>query len=445
MKNYKSSFNIILVVIVTSFLITSCKNNSEENSQEKETGKIEYPAEWMYNQRAYPNNYINKEAYKEAVLQSKQILASRSPEQAGEWTLVGPLNTGGRVTDVAISPDNDAHLYVATATGGIFRSYDGGANWTPIFDEVTKPSIGDIAIAQSNAQRIYAGTGEANGSATDGAYFGDGIYRSDNGGDTWTNVGLPESNHIGRIVVDPTNPDRVFAAATGQLYGKNNERGIYRTTNGGGSWEQVLFVTDSTAAIDVAMNVANTNIIYAAMWERTRKPWERDYGGVTSAIHRSMDGGNTWTELGAANGLPAPNAQTGRIGIAVSESDPSTVYARFTTNEITNEFNGLYKSTNNGNNWTLVTPAGNLSGIDANFGWYFGNVRVNPTNSSEVYIVGFDIAKSTNSGTSWQTLPGMHVDHHALDFSRTNSNFMLAGNDGGAIFRITAVVAGLSL
>ena len=432
MKNYKPSLNLISLIAFSALLFIGCKNNSEEKIAEKEIGKMEYPAEWMYNQRAYPNNYINKEVYKEAVLQSKQILANRSPEQAGEWTFVGPLNTGGRVTDVAISPDNDDHLYVATATGGIFRSYDAGANWTPIFDEVSKPSIGDIAIAPSNAQQIYAGTGEANGSATDGAYFGDGIYRSDNGGDTWTNVGLPESNHIGRIVVDPTNPDRVFAAATGQLYGKNVERGIYRTTNGGGNWERVLFVTDSTAAIDVAMNVANTNIIYAAMWERTRKPWQRDYGGVTSAIHRSMDGGTTWTQLGAANGLPTPNAQTGRIGIAVSESDPSTVYARFTTNEITNEFDGLYKSTDNGDNWALVTPAGALSGIDANFGWYFGNVRVNPNNSSEVYVIGFELAKSTNSGASWSTLPGMHVDHHALDFSRTNSNFMLAGNDGGA-------------
>ncbi|HPE82715.1 MAG TPA: T9SS type A sorting domain-containing protein [Aequorivita sp.] len=433
MKNYTPNFKSTLALLLFSaFFVTSCKNSSKENSDKKETGKMEYPAEWMYNQRAYPNNYINKEAYKEAIAQSKQILANRSPEQAGEWTFIGPLNTGGRVTDVAIAPDNDDHLYVATATGGIFRSYDAGANWIPIFDEVTKPSIGDIAIAPSNAQRIYAGTGEANGSATDGAYFGDGIYRSDDAGDTWTNVGLPESNHIGRIVVDPTNPDRVFAAATGELYGKNVERGIYRTTNGGTNWEKVLFVTDSTAAIDVAMNVANTNIIYAAMWERTRKPWQRDYGGVTSAIHRSTDGGTTWTELGAANGLPAPNVQTGRIGIAVSESDPSTVYARFTTNEITNEFNGLYKSTDNGDNWTLVTSAGALSGIDANFGWYFGNVRVNPTNSSEVYVIGFELAKSTNSGASWSTLPGMHVDHHALDFSRTNSNFMLAGNDGGA-------------
>ena len=440
MKKYTLPFSLmVLLLLLSTLLISSYKDNSEgvsasglENIIQEENGKMEYPAEWMYNQRAYPNNYINREAYKEAVVQTKQILANRSPEVAGEWEFVGPLNTGGRITDVAIAPDNDDHLYVATATGGIFRSYDRGANWTPIFDDEAKLSIGDIAIAPSNPQRIYAGTGEANGSATDGAFFGDGIYRSDNAGDTWSNIGLPESNHIGRIVVDPVDPDRVFVAATGQLYGTNSERGIYRTLNGGGSWEQVLFVTDSTAAIDVAMNVANTNILYAAMWERTRKPWERDYAGVTSTIHRSMDGGTTWAQLGESNGLPAPNIHTGRIGIAVSESDPSTVYARYTTNEITNKFDGLYKSTDNGNNWTLVTPAGALSGIDANFGWYFGNLRVNPTNSSEVYIVGLEIAKSTDSGVSWQTLQGMHVDHHALEFSRTNSDFMLAGNDGGA-------------
>ncbi|WP_347372791.1 T9SS type A sorting domain-containing protein [Aequorivita sp. Q41] len=437
MKNYTlPPPKITLLLIFSFFLILSCKNNSEEKTIKKETGKMEYPAEWMYNQRAYPNNYINKDAYKEAVLQTKQILANRATKVAGEWVLAGPINTGGRITDVAIAPDNDDHLYLATASGGIYRSYDRGVNWTPIFDEVTKPSIGDIAIAPSNSQIIYAGTGEANASATDGAFFGDGVYRSDDAGDTWTNIGLPESNHIGRIVVDPTNPDRVFVAAAGQLYGKNVERGVYRTTNAGTSWERVLFVTDSTAAIDVAMNTANTNILYAAMWERTRKPWQRDYGGLSSAIHRSMDGGTTWTELGAAHGLPAPNAQTGRIGIAVSESEPSTVYARFTTNEITNEFNGLYKSTDNGNNWSQVTSAGALSGIDSSFGWYFGNVRVNPEDANEVYVIGFEAVKSTNSGATWQTLPGMHVDHHALDFSRINNDFMLAGNDGGAYYSV---------
>ncbi|MCW8982118.1 MAG: hypothetical protein OQJ83_12090, partial [Altibacter sp.] len=270
----------------------------------------EYPHEWMYNQRAYPNNIINKGAMENALAQSRAILSSRPESNGSDWTLIGPLNTGGRITDVAIDPTNDDVLYVGAATGGVFKTTNGGTSWTPIFDQIGKPSIGDIAIAPSNAQRLYVGTGEANGSATDGAYFGDGVYRSDDGGNNWMNVGLNDSDHIARIVVDPTNPDRVFAAATGRLYGYNNERGIYRSTNAGANWEQVLFVTDSTAAIDVVMNPQNTNILFAAMWERTRKPWQRDYGGVTSAIHRSTDGGNTWTQLGALNGLPAPNGQT---------------------------------------------------------------------------------------------------------------------------------------
>ncbi|GHC62528.1 T9SS type A sorting domain-containing protein [Ulvibacter litoralis] len=419
-----------IALLVGVFLFYS-KNKTESTPEDQASLIKEYPSEWMYNQRAYPDNFINRDAMQKAVATSKAILENRPSRSALDWELVGPLNTGGRITDVAISPDNDNHLYVAAATGGIFKTTDKGVNWTPVFDDFAKPSIGDIAIAPSNAQRIYAGTGEANGSATDGAYFGDGIYRSDDAGNSWTNVGLPESYHIGRIVVDPTDPDRVFTAVAGKLYGKNNERGIYRTTDAGANWEQVLFVTDSTSAIDVAMNPVNTNIIYAAMWERTRKPWQRDYGGLSSVIHRSTDGGTTWTELGAANGLPVANEQTGRIGLAVSESNPSTVYARFTTNEITNEFNGLYRSDDNGDNWSLVT-LGDLSGIDSSFGWYFGNLRVHPTNPDEVYVLGQGIAKTTNGGTSWQDVNGMHVDHHALEYSRNNTDFILEGNDGGA-------------
>lgn len=406
---------------------------SEKDTAPKENAELAklYPHEWMYNQRAYPNNFINKNAMKAALLQSKDILASRPEASGGDWNLIGPLNTGGRITDVAISPESDDVLYVGAAVGGVFKTTDRGQNWTPIFDDIGKPSIGDIAIAPSDAQRIYVGTGEANGSATDGAYFGDGVYRSDDAGATWNHMGLDDSDHIGRLVVDPTNPDRVFAAAAGKLYGYNQERGIYRTTNGGANWEQVLFVTDSTSAIDVAINSQNPNILYAAMWERTRKPWQRDYGGLTSAIHRSMDGGTTWTELGATHGLPAPSTNTGRIGIAVSQSNPATVYARFTTNEITNVFNGLYRSDDNGDNWTLVT-LGDLQGIDASFGWYFGNLRIHPTDPDEVYVLGQGIARTTNGGTSWQDVNGMHVDHHAMEYSLNNPNFILEGNDGGA-------------
>ena len=421
------------IACIAAVLLIGCqdKTPSTISSEKKFSENNQYPMEWMYNQRAYPDNIFNKKEIREAIAQDKAIRASRSGNGGGNWSFVGPLNTGGRVTDVAISPDNDNILYVATAVGGIFKTTDGGSNWTPIFDEIGRASIGSMTIAPTNSNRIYVGTGEANASATSGAFFGDGIYRSDDAGATWQNVGLDGTDHVGRVIVDPTNADRVFVAATGTLYGYNDDRGVYRSTNAGTDWEQVLFVTDSTAAIDVAMNPVDTDIIFAATWERTRKPWQRDYGGLTSGIHRSLDGGDTWTELGAANGLPAPDTQTGRIGLAVSESAPGTVYARYTTNEITNVFDGLYKSTDNGTNWTLVT-LNELSGIDASFGWFFGNIRVNPEDSDEVFVLGQGISRTRNSGTSWQSINGMHVDHHALEYSRNNNNFLLAGNDGGA-------------
>ena len=430
MKKKYTLLSLYFITIIGILLFYKSNNHLSDKESIVSALQKEYPSEWMYNQRAYPNNYINADAIKDAFQQSKSIVENRAV-LTSDWTEIGPLNTGGRITDLAISPDNDDILYVTTPVGGVFKTIDRGENWIPIFNENGKPSIGNIAIAPSNSQRIYVGTGEANGSATSGAFFGDGMYRSDDGGGSWSSIGLEESNHIGRIVVDPTNQDRVFVAATGKLYGYNSDRGIYRTTNGGNEWEQVLFVTDSTAAIDVAINYNDTDIIFASMWERTRKPWQRSYGGETSAIHRSLDGGDTWEELGEINGLPAPDSQTGRIGIAISESEPTIIYARYTTNEITNEFNGLYKSIDNGDNWLLVT-LNDLLGIDSSFGWYFGNIRINPEDAEEVYVLGQGISKTSNSGINWQSVSGMHVDHHALEYSRTNNDFILAGNDGGA-------------
>lgn len=401
---------------------------NEPEEQLVNQGKIEYPGEYMYNQRAYPNNYFNKKAIQQAMEQTQAIKNSRTIAQSEDWSFVGPLNTGGRITDIAISPDSDDTFYATAAVGGVFKTTDRGQSWTPIFDDSGVPSIGNIAIAPSDANRIYLGTGEANGSATSGAFFGNGVYRSDNAGDTWTNIGLPESNHIGRIVIDPQDSDRVFVAATGVLYGTNDERGIYRTTNGGDDWERVLFISDGTAAIDVAMNPDNTDILYAAMWERTRQPWQRDYGGLTSGVHRSTDGGDTWELLG--NGLPAPDEQTGRIGLAVSASNPDVVYARYSTNEITNEFDALYRTTDGGASWTLF-ERNDLLGIDSSFGWYFGNVRVHPENEDEVFIIGQQFASLNPQTSNWDYNFQMHVDHHALEFSTTNPDFILAGNDGG--------------
>ncbi len=421
----------IPLIILMTFLTIDIGEQDLFSFQVKE--RPEYPNEWMYNQRAYPNNYINKKAMQNAMAQTKAIKAQRRSQNAAseDWELIGPLNTGGRITDIAISPDSNDVFYACTAVGGVFRTQDRGQSWEAVFDEVGVPSIGNIAVAPSNGNRIYVGTGEANGSATSGAFFGNGMYRSDDAGDSWSAIGLEQSNHIGRIVVDPNDEDRVFAAATGILYDKNNERGIYRSATGGNEWEQVLFITDSTAAIDLVMNPVHTDTLFAAMWERTRKPWQRDYGGLTSGVHRSTDGGDTWELLG--NGLPIADEQTGRIGLAISESNPNIVYARYTTNEITNTFNGVYRSEDSGETWELFA-LNDLNNIDSSFGWYFGNIRVHPENANEVFVLGQTLFfNDPTSPSDWDFDSGfqLHVDHHAMEFSKTDGDFILSGNDGG--------------
>ncbi len=417
------SFFKLSLILILFFIVFSCHhNNRKEIAQE-------YPSEWMYNQRAYPDNYINRKAISEGIGQTQLAISRKASNTGGTWELKGPINIGGRITDVAIAPDNDNHLYVSTAVGGVFKSTDKGINWIPIFDNIGRPSIGNIAIASSDSQRIYVGTGEANASGTSGAFFGDGVYRSDDAGNTWNYAGLENSQHIGRIVVDPTDKDRVFVAATGTLYGKNEDRGLYRSLNAGSSWDRVLYVNDSTAVIDVAMNPLNPDILFAATWERIRYPWGRNYGGESSGVYRSIDGGDTWLNLG--NGLPISDSETGRIGLAISESSPSTIYASYTTDATTNIFDGLYKSVDNGDTWVLVAD-NQISDVNASFGWYFGNLRVHPTNPNEVYVLGQLLYKTTNGGTSWNQDSWMHVDHHSMEYSKNNPNMILAGNDGGA-------------
>ncbi len=413
---------ILISFFVFTFLLVSCESEIIKNEP-----KQDYPGEYMYNQRAFPDNYINKEAIAKAISQTRSTLDQKSPN-TGSWTLEGPINIGGRITDIAISPVDENVFYIGTAVGGVFKTTDKGQNWTPVFDNIGRPSIGNIAIAPSNANRIYVGTGEANGSATSGAFFGDGVYRSDDAGATWTHLGLAETQHTGRIVVDPQDENRLFVATSGTLYGKNAERGLYRSSDAGNSWEQVLYVSDSTAVIDVVMHPTNTDTLYAATWERIRYPWIRDYGGVTSGVYRTYDNGDTWEQL--TFGLPVSNEETGRIGLAISKSDPNIIFASFTTNSITNEFQGLYKSTNNGDNWTEIT-AGDINDVNASFGWYFGNLRIDPENPDEIYVLGQQLYKSNNAGGNWFSDSYMHVDHHAMEYAPTNANMILSGNDGG--------------
>ncbi|MCB0597086.1 MAG: T9SS type A sorting domain-containing protein [Lewinellaceae bacterium] len=386
------------------------------------------PTDWLFNQRAYPHNHIDYQAYRDAVRQTRLAKSSVMNRGNEAWEVAGPLNIGGRITDIALHPTDPNIIYAGASVGGVFKSTDGGVSWEAVFENEGALSIGNIALAPSDPDILYVGTGEANGEFASGAFFGDGVYRSVNGGESWQYLGLENSQHIGRIVVDPQDPDRVFVAAAGILYGKDEHKGLYRTEDGGQNWEKVLFVSDSTSCIDVAMNPQNPDILYASTWERIRRPWQRSYGGVTSRLYRSQDGGDTWAPL--ANGLPPSDEERGRIGIAVSPSDPAILYATFTTDRITNVFDGIYKSLDGGDSWFRVDN-GTIDNIYSSFGWFFGNIRVDPTNPDVVYAMGVTLHKSIDGGVSWEDITYMHVDQHGLEIHPVNPNFVVAGNDGG--------------
>ncbi|NOX47632.1 MAG: T9SS type A sorting domain-containing protein [Chlorobi bacterium] len=397
------------------------------NNQLSKTG--EKPNEWFFMQRAFPYGEINHEAYVSSQKVAQELKTQKKKEkEAGLWELAGPLNIGGRITDVAM-PENDLQtIYIGAANGGIFKSVDAGNNWDAVFDEALSLSIGDIAIAPSNPEIIYVGTGEANAGGGSLAYDGVGVYKSGDGGDTWEFAGLEGSRNIGRMVVHPTNPDILYVAAMGNLFANSPERGVFKTTDGGQNWQNVLFVSDSTGAIDIVIHPENPEILYAAMWERVRRPDRRSYGGPTCGIYKTTNGGSSWTEL--STGLPSPSSDVGRIGIDISKSQPNVLYAIYA--DKTGYFDGIYKTTNDGGSW-IQTNDGTLDNAYQSYGWWFGRISIDPTNSEVAYVIAFDTYKTSNGGNSYSNITqgDTHVDQHSLFSHPLNPSFLVLGNDGG--------------
>lgn len=414
-------------VLLTAFALCQywLMPNVLHESAAKSTKQEKAPNEWFFAQRAYPSGVIDKAAHLRAVRQTQAMQALQKSNAAAEWKPIGPRNIGGRITALAVHPLDPNIIYLGAAAGGVFLSIDGGAHWSPIFDEQPSLSIGALAIDPSNPDVIYVGTGEANGSGD--SYAGDGMYKSTDGGLTWQNIGLAESDHIGRIAVHPKKSNIVYVAACGQLFGTNEERGIYKTMDGGQTWERSLFLTDSTAAIDVVINPQNPDTVYAAMWERRRSPFHRNVGGFSSGVYRTFNGGASWELL--TLGLPQASKTTGRIGLALAPSNPATIYSIHANHP--GNFAGIYKSTNHGDSWQRVQD-GSLSNLFSNFGWYFCEVKVDPNNANTIYALGVDFVKSTNGGNNWSSVRrGIHVDQHAIAFDPINSNRVFVGNDGG--------------
>jgi photosystem II stability/assembly factor-like uncharacterized protein len=399
---------IALLSFIATFLFTNC--NEEQNTNIKKKS-----SDWHFRQRSYPHGKIDKQAY----LQAIQDVQTQKMNTEKSWTFEGPTNIGGRITDIEIT---DNKVYFSAASGGLFVSED-DINWTPIFDENSTLSIGDFDISDTDENIIYVGTGEANAGGGSLAYDGTGIYKTTDGGISWINTGLQNGGSIGKVIIHPDNENICYVAAMGQLFNNNTERGVYKTLDGGNTWNQVLYLNDSTGAIDMAIDITQPDTIYAAMWERVRRVNRRNYGGPSSGIHRSFDGGNTWTEL--TNGLPN---QAGRIGIAIAPSSPNILYAVYTDTE-TDYLSAIYKTEDYGNTWTEKSIY-NIS--QAPFNWWFGKIYVHPTDPETVYVTSLDMHKSTDGSNSWSyVFDGAHVDHHAIAFDPTNPEKVYNGNDGG--------------
>lgn len=425
---------IAALFVIAGLVLSFMKNPPVKEHQMNERvlapeGPNRLPSDWMDRQRIYPQGSIKEESFISAMRMARDMHMTASSRTTVNWQFGGPLNIGGRITDIEMPVGSYSTIYIGSASGGLFKTTNGGNSWANVFISSATLPIGDIAIDPDNENVIWAGTGEANASSQ--SVRGDGIYKSVDGGTTWQNMGLEQSAYFGRIIVDHSNSNKVFAAVCGNLYTPDANRGIYRTLDGGNTWQNVLFVNDSVSGIDLVQHPTNPNILYAAMWERMRGLNYRRSFGEGSGIWKSTDGGNSWTEL--SGGLPQSDA-VGRVGLAISTSSPEVLYAF-----IDMEFEvAVYKTEDNGQNWSRQND-GAIQGMSSNFGWYFGQIRVNPENPDMVYVLGVDLYYSANGGQSWTQLAGyfnndvIHVDHHAL-YIHPETGRILEGNDGGLYF-----------
>ncbi len=334
---------------------------------------------------------------------------------------IGPAVMSGRVADVAVAESPGTRggslgtvVYLAAATGGVWKSTNGGANWRPVFDEASVASVGDVTVAPSNSNIVWAGTGEANNMRS--SSWGDGVYKSIDGGATWQHMGLRKSQHIGRIVVHPVDPNIVYVAAVGPLWGAGGERGLFKTTDGGRSWTNTKSIDQHTGFTDVAMDPVNPDVLYATSLQRERRAFSYIGGGPESGIWKTIDAGRTWTRL--TEGFST--APVGRIGLDVCRSQPGTIYAVAEGRE-----GGIFRSDDFGSSWRRTST---LSSIP----WYFGQIRCNPTNPEKVIHLGVPLVESVDGGVTFTNIgSGTHSDHHALWINPENADHMILGNDGG--------------
>jgi photosystem II stability/assembly factor-like uncharacterized protein len=379
-----------------------------------------------------------------------RAMAAASPYRAIPWQYLGPTNISGRATDIAVADRGTSRrIYVAYATSGVWKTDDHGATWQSIFDDQATSSIGDVAVAPSNPDIVWVGTGEAN--LFRASMPGAGLYRSADAGRTFTHAGLADSHTIARIVVHPTNPDTVFVAASGHGWTENEMRGVFKTTDAGRTWTKILYKSPRTGAIDLVMDPSDPDTLYAAMWQRTRRKWSDprvEPGSTESGVLKTTDGGRTWADASA--GLPAPRFR-GRIGLDVARSNPRVLYAlvdnyepgrppregerdayRRPIVEARIRAAEIYRSDDKARTWRKVSETNEfMTNHSGTYGWVFGQVRVDPTDENIVYSLGIRLNVSRDAGRTFTSLRGMHGDHHGLWIDPKDPAVIYNANDGG--------------
>jgi photosystem II stability/assembly factor-like uncharacterized protein len=334
---------------------------------------------------------------------------------------IGPAGMSGRIGDIDAVASDPETIYVGAATGGVWKSTDGGTTWEPMFDNEPVAAVGAVSVFQANPSVVWVGTGEGN--VRNSASVGNGVYKSLDGGQSWSHVGLERTERIPRIVLDPTDQNVAYVAAMGQMWGENPDRGVFKTTDGGKTWRKILSVNEKTGCADLVMDPSNPNKLFAAMWEYRRWPWFFKSGGPGSGLYVTYNGGESWKRLSDVEGLP--KGDLGRIGIAVARNNPDVVYALVEAKR-----NALYRSEDGGRTWKMVNDSRTVNPRP----FYFAEIYVDPQNEDRIYTLHTNLTVSNDAGKTFTNItPGsrVHSDHHALWIHPTDGSYLIDGNDGG--------------
>lgn len=365
-------------------------------------------------------------------------MAQESPYKSLEWTATGPMKQGGRIECIACPANDPATVYVGVGSGNLWKTTNNGTTWKPIFDDQSTFTIGAVAVAPTDPNIVWVGTGEKLMARS--SYAGTGVFKSLDAGETWQHMGLPESHHIGKVVIDPQDPNIVYIAAIGHLYSDNPERGLYKTIDGGETWEKILYTSPRTGCVEILIHPENTQELFAVMWEHDRFAWGHTQTGDESAIYRSADAGESWVKIDS--GLPSGET-IGRMGMAIAPSNPDIMYT-IVDNRSPKGKKGivggeLYRSTDRGNNWKKA----HKDKVPTAIGYDFCLIRVSPDNPDEVYILGNKLLRTMDGGKTYSEIlgtvihvqphksPVLHLDHHEMWIDPSNPDRILLGNDGG--------------